>query len=129
MTSLWKVSDAGTAALMAEIYRAMEKDSLPPAATLRAAQIEMWQQKLWRDPYYWAAFQLQVSESKRSMSEEMPVSHISGWPGYSNRTYHARPTGTFSILLIWSTLFQLQWLCIFYLRLTNPDVLGCQSAC
>lgn len=59
MASLWKVSDAGTAALMAEFYRAMEKDSLPPAAALRAAQIKMWQQKRWRNPYYWAAFQLQ----------------------------------------------------------------------
>jgi CHAT domain-containing protein/Flp pilus assembly protein TadD len=59
MASLWKVSDAGTAALMAEFYRSMEKDSLPPAAALRAAQIKMWQQKRWRDPYYWAAFQLQ----------------------------------------------------------------------
>jgi CHAT domain-containing protein len=59
MASLWKVSDAGTAALMAEFYRSMEKDALPPAAALRAAQIKMWQQKRWRDPYYWAAFQLQ----------------------------------------------------------------------
>jgi CHAT domain-containing protein len=59
MASLWKVSDAGTAALMAEFYRAMEKDNLPPAAALRAAQIKMWQQKRWRNPYYWAAFQLQ----------------------------------------------------------------------
>lgn len=59
MASLWKVSDAGTAALMAEFYRALEKDNLPPAAALRAAQIKMWRQKRWRNPYYWAAFQLQ----------------------------------------------------------------------
>jgi CHAT domain-containing protein/tetratricopeptide (TPR) repeat protein len=59
MASLWKVSDAGTAALMGNIYRAMETDGLPPAAALRAAQIKMSQTKRWRDPYYWAAFQLQ----------------------------------------------------------------------
>ena len=59
MASLWKVSDSGTAALMGNFYAAMEKDGLPPAAALRAAQIKMWQQKRWRDPYYWAAFQLQ----------------------------------------------------------------------
>jgi CHAT domain-containing protein/tetratricopeptide (TPR) repeat protein len=59
MASLWKVSDAGTAALMGNFYRAMETDGLPPAAALRAAQIKMWQTKRWRDPYYWAAFQLQ----------------------------------------------------------------------
>jgi CHAT domain-containing protein/Tfp pilus assembly protein PilF len=59
MASLWKVSDAGTAALMAEFYRAMKKNNLPPAAALRAAQIKMWQQKRWNNPYYWAAFQIQ----------------------------------------------------------------------
>jgi CHAT domain-containing protein len=26
---------------------------------LRAAQVEMWRQKQWQSPYYWAAFTLQ----------------------------------------------------------------------
>src|SRR5258708_29595145 len=38
---LWNISDVATARLMAEFYRAMEKDGLPPAAALRAAQIKM----------------------------------------------------------------------------------------
>ena len=59
VASLWKVSDVGTAALMAGFYTAMEKDALPPAAALRAAQVQMWKQKRWRSPYYWAAFQIQ----------------------------------------------------------------------
>jgi CHAT domain-containing protein len=59
VASLWKVSDAATAQLMAEFYRGMEKDGLAPAAALRAAQIAMWKQKRWRHPYYWAAFQIQ----------------------------------------------------------------------
>ncbi|HEX7285841.1 MAG TPA: CHAT domain-containing tetratricopeptide repeat protein [Candidatus Angelobacter sp.] len=59
VASLWKVSDAATAQLMAEFYRGMEKDGLPPAAALRAAQIAMWKQTRWRHPYYWAAFQIQ----------------------------------------------------------------------
>jgi CHAT domain-containing protein len=59
VASLWKVSDVATAQLMAEFYRAMEKDGMTPAAALRAAQIKMWQQKRWHDPYYWAAFQIQ----------------------------------------------------------------------
>jgi CHAT domain-containing protein len=59
MASLWKVSDAGTATLMANFYTVMEKEHLPPAAALRAAQMRMWEQKRWRDPYYWAAFQIQ----------------------------------------------------------------------
>jgi CHAT domain-containing protein/Tfp pilus assembly protein PilF len=59
VASLWNVSDVATARLMAEFYRAMEKDGLPPAAALRAAQIKMLSQKRWSSPYYWAAFQLQ----------------------------------------------------------------------
>jgi CHAT domain-containing protein len=59
VASLWKVSDAGTATLMAGFYTAMEKDHLPPAAALRAAQIQLWKQKRWNSPYYWAAFQIQ----------------------------------------------------------------------
>jgi CHAT domain-containing protein len=44
---------------MTSFYTAMEKDHLPPAAALRAAQISMWKQKRWNFPYYWAAFQIQ----------------------------------------------------------------------
>ena len=59
VASLWKVSDVATAQLMAEFYRAMEKDGMAPAAALRAAQIKMWKQRRWHNPYFWAAFQLQ----------------------------------------------------------------------
>jgi CHAT domain-containing protein len=59
VASLWKVSDAATASLMADFYRAMEKDGMAPAAALRSAQIKMWKQKRWNSPYYWAAFQIQ----------------------------------------------------------------------
>src|SRR5262249_7678436 len=59
VASLWSVSDMATADLMSHFYRAMERQGMRPAAALRAAQIEMWQQKQWRSPYYWAAFQIQ----------------------------------------------------------------------
>jgi len=59
VASLWNVSDVATAELMAEFYRAMEKDHLAPGAALRAAQVHMLKQKRWRSPYYWAAFQIQ----------------------------------------------------------------------
>ena len=59
VASLWNVSDVATAKLMAEFYRAMEKDGMPASAALRAAQIKMWKQQRWSDPYYWAAFQIQ----------------------------------------------------------------------
>ena len=59
VASLWKIDDVATADLMARFYRAMERDSKSPVAALRQAQIEMWQQKRWNSPYYWAAFQIQ----------------------------------------------------------------------
>ncbi len=58
VASLWKIDDLATAELMAEFYKAMERDGMRPAAALRAAQIHMWKQQRWRSPYYWAAFQI-----------------------------------------------------------------------
>jgi CHAT domain-containing protein len=45
--------------LMKRFYRRMLQDNMPAAAALRAAQVEMWQQKQWSSPYYWASFVLQ----------------------------------------------------------------------
>jgi CHAT domain-containing protein/Tfp pilus assembly protein PilF len=59
VASLWSVSDMATASLMADFYKAMERDGMRPAAALRVAQIRMWKQKQWASPYYWAAFQIQ----------------------------------------------------------------------
>ena len=59
VASLWSVSDIATATLMARFYRAMEQDRMRPAAALRAAQIQMWKERLWNSPYYWAAFQIE----------------------------------------------------------------------
>jgi CHAT domain-containing protein len=59
VASLWKVDDAATADLMKRFYRAMFVTGLRPAAALRQAQIEMWKQQRWKEPYYWAAFTLQ----------------------------------------------------------------------
>jgi len=59
VASLWKVDDEATAELMKRVYQQMLQGGLTPAAALRAAQIDMWKQKRWRAPYYWAAFVLQ----------------------------------------------------------------------
>jgi CHAT domain-containing protein len=59
VSSLWKVDDEATAELMKRFYQQMLQGGLTPAAALRAAQVDMWQQKRWRSPYYWAAFGLQ----------------------------------------------------------------------
>jgi CHAT domain-containing protein len=59
MASLWKVDDAATAALMTQFYKRVLGERLRPAEALRASQTEMWRQKAWKSPYYWAAFTLQ----------------------------------------------------------------------
>jgi CHAT domain-containing protein len=59
MASLWEVDDAATAELMKRFYRGVLQEKLPPAAALRAAQIEMLKKKHWQSPYYWGAFVLQ----------------------------------------------------------------------
>lgn len=59
VVSLWSVNDRATAELMAKFYQKMLKENMRPAAALRAAQIEMWKNNQWNQPYYWAAFALQ----------------------------------------------------------------------
>jgi len=59
MASLWNINDAATAKLMARFYSAVEQGHMGFGAALREAQLKMWKSRLWNDPYYWAAFQLQ----------------------------------------------------------------------
>lgn len=59
MASLWKVDDRATAELMKQFYQGMMNDGLRPAAALRAAQVTLWKQPRWQEPFYWAAFVLQ----------------------------------------------------------------------
>jgi CHAT domain-containing protein len=59
VVSLWNVNDQATADLMTKFYEKMLKQGERPAAALRSAQVEMWKQKQWQSPYYWAAFTMQ----------------------------------------------------------------------
>jgi CHAT domain-containing protein len=59
VVSLWSVNDRATAELMTKFYRQVLVEGERPAAALRAAQVEMWRDKRWEAPYYWAAFTLQ----------------------------------------------------------------------
>jgi CHAT domain-containing protein len=59
VVSLWSVNDKATSELMVKFYEKMLKQGERPAAALRAAQVEMWKQREWQSPYYWAAFTLQ----------------------------------------------------------------------
>jgi CHAT domain-containing protein len=59
IASLWTVDDEATAELMKRFYQRMLQDGMRPAAALRAAQVDIWRQKRWSSPFYWAAFTLQ----------------------------------------------------------------------
>ena len=59
ISTLWKVDDFATAKLMGHFYKAMERDGMKPAQALRQAQIELWKERRWSAPYYWAGFTLQ----------------------------------------------------------------------
>ncbi len=54
--SLWSVNDKATEQLMAIFYEKLLKEEMSPAASLQAAQVEMWKSKQWSNPFYWAAF-------------------------------------------------------------------------
>ncbi len=59
LVSLWKVDDRATSVLMERFYQGMLLKGLPPPAALRQAQLSMWREKRWEDPYYWSGFVLQ----------------------------------------------------------------------
>ena len=59
LASLWQVDDESTAELMKRFYRAHLRDGQPVGAALRTAQTEMWRDRRWSAPFYWAAFTLQ----------------------------------------------------------------------
>ncbi|MBW4613612.1 MAG: tetratricopeptide repeat protein [Desmonostoc vinosum HA7617-LM4] len=58
VVSLWNVNDEATSLLMRQFYSEMLQRGLSPAAALRAAQLKLWQQEQWRNPYSWAGFTL-----------------------------------------------------------------------
>jgi len=59
VASLWQIDDRATAEFMKRFYEGMLAKGLRPAAALRAAQVSMWKETRWADPYSWAAFTLQ----------------------------------------------------------------------
>jgi CHAT domain-containing protein len=58
LVSLWRIDDASTATLMAELYRVLNEEALDPAAALRRAQLRLLSRDR-QDPHYWAAFEIQ----------------------------------------------------------------------
>jgi len=59
--TLWKVQDKATASLISKFYSGLLDDSLVTPKALQQAQLAVYSDKNndWRDPYFWAGFQLQ----------------------------------------------------------------------
>ena len=57
LSSLWKVDDAATAALMTAFYRHWQ-DGMGKAKALQAAQAEVRANPKWASPFFWASFVL-----------------------------------------------------------------------
>jgi CHAT domain-containing protein/tetratricopeptide (TPR) repeat protein len=58
LMSLWKVPDEATAQLMGMFYRELKRGSVAPAEALALAQREMESSERWKEPYFWAGFEL-----------------------------------------------------------------------
>jgi CHAT domain-containing protein/tetratricopeptide (TPR) repeat protein len=57
IAALWEVTDASTELLMDKFYGELDKGS-SPAAALRAAKLSLLHDTAFRNPFYWAPFQL-----------------------------------------------------------------------
>jgi CHAT domain-containing protein len=57
VASLWEVTDASTAQLMDRFYDELDKGASPDAA-LRTAKLSLLHGSTFRNPFYWAPFQL-----------------------------------------------------------------------
>jgi CHAT domain-containing protein/tetratricopeptide (TPR) repeat protein len=59
VVSLWDVEDKPTAELMSRFYQGYLASGLSPAQALRQAQLSLWREPRWAEPYYWAGFVLE----------------------------------------------------------------------
>jgi CHAT domain-containing protein len=73
ISSLWKVSDQATAALMQHFYGHMLNDKESAEVALRKAKEDMRADPQWQHPYFWAGFVIQGGRA------ELAVQHSSGY--------------------------------------------------
>jgi len=76
IASLWKVDDRATAALMENLYQSMLQKGMSPAAALRAAKLQVMQDKRWSAPYYWAGFVVQGEYTNHITVENNSRRHL-----------------------------------------------------
>jgi len=57
VASNWRVDDAATQELMAELYRGLMGEGRSLSAALRASQLRLYGRTATRAPFFWAAFE------------------------------------------------------------------------
>ncbi len=58
VSTLWRVHDEATRALIDEFYRRLLDERASPADALRGAKLHLLKETQWKEPRYWAAFTL-----------------------------------------------------------------------
>ena len=94
IAALWDVTDASTELLMNRFYDEMEKGSDPEAA-LRTAKLSLLRESKFRNPFYWAPFQLyaRLTEASRAAAGQASSSK-KGMAAKSGRSSSAIKTAT-----------------------------------
>jgi len=68
VSSLWKVSDQATAALMERFYSHLLNEQLPAEIALQMAKEDMRADPQWQHPYFWAGFVIQGGRAQPAAS-------------------------------------------------------------
>jgi len=80
VSSLWKVSDQATAALMEHFYTHLLDHQLPAEKALQRAKDDMRADPQWQHPYFWAGFVIQGGRARQlnetMTTEQQPVSSV-----------------------------------------------------
>jgi len=94
ISSLWKVSDQATAALMEHFYRHLLKGQQPVEKALQMAKDDMRVDPHWQHPYFWAGFVLQGGRAHQTPEPAMPEQVVGTGSEDSQNIISAALSGT-----------------------------------
>jgi len=96
VSSLWKVSDQATAALMEHFYTHLLDDSLPAEKALQMAKDDMRADPQWQHPYFWAGFVIQGGRAQQTKDAVALEQVAETSTAYRNSSFGAVLMGTSS---------------------------------
>ncbi len=96
ISSLWKVSDQATAALMQHFYGHMLNDKESAEVALRKAKEDMRADPQWQHPYFWAGFVIQGGRAEFSVQHNSGYAQLAQSPVWDQSAFAAVLMGTTS---------------------------------